>query len=93
MTSADLLALAERLDRETGNRDDDAMVALALGWTQRRVTRLGINGRTPGSMRWFSPVAHFGYQGTRNPPRFTGPRHRLATAAALRARAATEQGG
>lgn len=81
----DMLKLAEIVAASGPNERLDAEVAEALGWRQRRVTRLGLNGRTPGSDLWFSPTDGFGTPGRRKPPRFTGPRKRAATIAALRA--------
>lgn len=59
----------------------DRQIALALGWRERRVTKLGLNGRTTGGYRWFEPD----YPHARRLPRFTGPRKRAATLQALRA--------
>ena len=89
-TSVDeLLSLAERCERAAGaDRELDAEIAVAFGWRQRRVTRLGLNGRTPGSWLWFAPDEKWGDKGRRHPPSFAGPRKREDTAAALRARAA-----
>ncbi len=51
-----LLALAKRVEEGSGpDRDMDWDIAEALGASIRRVTGLGLNGRTPGSMRAFWP--------------------------------------
>jgi len=77
--------LAARCEAATGaDRELDVEIAIALGWHQRRVTRLGLNGRTPGSDLWFPPHAPWGHKGYRNPPAFSGSRKRAAIAAALR---------
>lgn len=53
---ADLNDLLARVEAASGpDRALDAEVALALGYTRRRVTRLGLNGRTPGRLEWFRP--------------------------------------
>jgi hypothetical protein len=89
MDSDELLRLAELCEKADGpDRELDAKIAPHLGWHQRVVTRLGLNGRTPGSWLWFEDGAPWGTPGRRNPPSFSGPRRRKATVAALRARAA-----
>ena len=52
----DLPALLARVEAATkANRDLDHDIAEALGGQIRRVSRLGLSGRTPGSMRVFWP--------------------------------------
>lgn len=52
---AELIKRVERARRT--DRDLDQDVATALGASIRRVTRLGLNGRTPGSYRAFFPYS------------------------------------
>jgi hypothetical protein len=81
--------LSELLSRvEAAGADGllDRQVAIALGWDERRVTRLGLNGRTPGRWEWFAPDSLT----SRTLPRFTGPRKRTATIALLKALIASE---
>jgi len=88
--------LAQRCEVASGpDRRLDAEIALALGWRQMRVGRLGISGRSAGSLYWFAPGASMipgtpSAGGSRNPPRFTGPRKRTDTIAALKNAAAHE---
>lgn len=80
-----LLARVEAAEGPT-NRALDLLVAEALGWSQRKVTGLGLNGRTPGRWLWFAP-----YPNNARPraiPAFSGPRHRAQTAALLKAKMA-----
>ena len=81
------MKLSDQVEAATGaDRELDALIALALGWRERRVGRLGLSGRTPGSFLWFPPDETLGMKGRVRPPAFTGPRKRKDTAAALRAR-------
>lgn len=49
-------AVLARIDKRTGpDRDLDWDIAEALGANIRRVSRLGLNGRSPGSYRAFWP--------------------------------------
>jgi len=57
-------------------------VAKALGWTERRVTRLGLNGRTPGRWHWVAPYDPF--KVTASLPNLIGPRLHSKTLWALR---------
>lgn len=87
-----LLELADLLESYSLPFNDPALditIAEAFDWHERRVTGLGLNGRTRGSMLWFPPFAPWGTKGLRKPPRFSGPRRRKATVAELRARAAS----
>ena len=81
-----LLELAARLEGGEESLELDVLCAEALDWRQRRVTGLGLNGRTPGSDLWFPPFAPWGTKGSRRPPHFSGPRKRKWAAAALRAK-------
>lgn len=86
-----MVDLAARIERAEGpgSLELDIEAAELLGWHERRVTGLGLNGRTRGSMLWFPDFAPIGTKGRRRPPRFSGPRMRAATAAAIRARSAS----
>lgn len=51
---ARMQSVIERLEKRDGpDRDLDQDVAEALGASVRRVSKLGLNGRTPGSYRAF----------------------------------------
>ena len=87
-----LSELLERVKTASGaDRELDAEVARALGWRERRVTRLGLRGRTPGSYRWFSPDEQWGDKGSATPPRLTGPRGRQRTITLLEAKIAEDK--
>lgn len=82
-----LLELAARVEALSGpDRDKalDALVAPHLGWSERKVTGLGLNGRTLGRMLWFLFPSPWGSKG-KPLPNLTGPRKRATTAGALRA--------
>jgi hypothetical protein len=81
-----LAGLLQRVERSGPDGLTDRLVAHALGWHERRVTRIGLNGRTPGQWRWFDPEGH----GPKSLPRFTGPRKRTETSALLKALIASE---
>lgn len=88
-----LVALAERVERASGPDDDLSQKAhLELGWHSRRVTRLGLNGRTPGSYLWFPPNAEWGATGRKKLPCLSGPKVRKRVAEALRHLAAQPRG-
>jgi hypothetical protein len=54
-----LIALAERVEgRSKPDRDLDYEVAEALGGQVRRVSRIGLSGRSPGSWRVFWPPSN-----------------------------------
>src|SRR3546814_11278401 len=73
----DLSSLIERIEADGAfDRELNEEVAQVFGWHVRKVTRLGLNGRTPGSWLWFPPNAAFGHKGSRMPPNFIGPRSR-----------------
>ena len=67
-TPTELVALRERVAGLTGaDRDLDEDIATALGGIVRRVTRIGLNGRTPGSYRVFWPGRDNGGRGSAIP--------------------------
>jgi hypothetical protein len=70
---------------EAGYQALNERVALALGWRTKRVTGLGMNGRTPGRWLWFPPDEVWGTKGRANPPQLLNSK-REQTIAALRAR-------
>lgn len=87
MTEGELLALADKVGGLSGpDRDKalDLLIAPHLGWSERKVTALGLKGRTPGRLLWFFYPAPWGSKG-KPLPNLTGPRKRVATAQALRA--------
>jgi hypothetical protein len=87
-TREEMMELADRCEKASRpDRELDAEIPVTFDWYQRRVTRLGLNGRTPGSVLWFPPDAPWSYTGRRHPPAFSGPRNRARIAAALRSRA------
>src|SRR3546814_17660283 len=70
----DLSKLIERVEADGAfDRELNEEVAQVFGWHVRKVTRLGLNGRTPGSWLWFPPNAAFGHKGSRMPHNFIGP--------------------
>src|SRR3546814_17998772 len=70
----DLSKLIERVEADGAfDRELNEEVAQVFGWHVRKVTRLGLNGRTPGSWLWFPPNDAFGHQGSRMPQPFLGP--------------------
>lgn len=79
--SADLLARVEAADGPDGMLD--RQVAFALGYRERKVTSLGLNGRTPGRYVWFKPHPESNQRVAL--PRFTGPRKRAETIRLLKA--------
>ncbi|MGV7119535.1 hypothetical protein [Sphingopyxis sp. 550A] len=81
-----LSSLIERIEADGAfDRGLNEEVAQVFGWHVRKVTRLGLNGRTPGSWIWFPPNAPFGHKGSRMPHNFIGPRSRVRTLERLRA--------
>ena len=87
---ADLLELADRVEAAPKrDRELDREAAEALGWHTRKVTGLGLNGRTPGRIMWVAPEPPWV---TRPLPNMTGPRKKMITAAALRDRAPALEG-
>jgi len=85
-----LTDLIERVEACEPSFALDEFCAGHLGWHQRRVTFLGLNGRTPGSDRWFVYPGDNPPKGRARPPHFTGPRRRAATLEALKALQAKE---
>lgn len=84
---AEWLTLIERLEKLTEpDRETDRECAIALGWHERRVSRLGLSGRSPGSWRWFIYPDDTNGKGRAYPPRFSGSRKKAETIALLRAR-------
>ena len=77
--------LADRIEASGWSRELDEEAAIALGWQERKVTSLGLNGRTPGRWLWCPPDPPFK---PRRLPRFTGPRMRKWTIELLRKSAA-----
>ncbi len=87
--AAILRSLIERVEAATApDRDLTEQAHKALGWHQRRVTSLGLRGRTPGSYLWFEPRATIDARGRRYLPCVSGPINRRRIAADLRLRAA-----
>jgi hypothetical protein len=64
-----------------GSRELDAEIARAIGWSQRIVTRIGLNGRTPGRLTWFGTNG----RPTTYLPKFSSARNRTATLKAIAA--------
>lgn len=88
-----LVDLLGRVQAATGpERELDEAVARALGYHTRLVTGLGLNGRTPGSYRWFAPGPQPPGLGAARPPNFTGPRGKSRAAALLQALIANPHG-
>lgn len=57
---------------ECGGLVSNEEIAEALGWSQRKVTGLGLNGRTPGRYMWVAPDAPWPVK--TKLPNFLGPR-------------------
>lgn len=88
----DLLSLAARVEALTGpDRDLDWEIAEARGGQIRRVSRLGLSGRSPGSYRVFWPTTRVPGPGNSIPTYTKTPETRKRAAAALRAKAAQQQ--
>jgi len=70
---------------ERGETDAQLLeaVAVALGWSQRKVTGLGLNGRTPGRWRWCDPEPPWTVRAKL--PALLGPRSRSETIRKLQA--------
>jgi len=93
MTNLD--PLIDRVESAVGpDRELDREIGEALGWHQRKVTGLGMNGRTPGRWLWFPPFDPNASwpQKPKTLPAFTGPRKRAATLAALRSLSSQGEG-
>ncbi len=81
MSPATLTDLLDRVKAcEGADQELNEEAATALGWTRRKVTGLGLNGRTPGRWLWVSPEPPWD---ARRLPNLIGPRRRAATVAAL----------
>ena len=81
-----LEALALRVEQATAHDvERDEQVHEALGWRRRKVTSLGMNGRTAGRWLWFPPNAPLGHSGRYVLPSTFGARNGPKYAAALRA--------
>lgn len=87
-----LESLLARVEAATGPADSELneLAAKALGWCPRRVSGLGLSGRTRGSVRWFhadQPLIkdRTWTKGRAKPPVLIGPRSKARTIALLRA--------
>ncbi len=89
----ELAARIEALTLPFRDHGLDEQAALALGWQERLVTSLGINGRTPGRYRWFRPYPEPTPNKGLSLPNMTSPRKRKETVAALRARTQEPRNG
>jgi len=84
----ELRELIERVEKRTGrDRDLDMEIAEALGGSVRRVSRLGLNGRSPGSYRVFWPHSDCWGPGHVIPYYTKDDRSRQRAVALLRAKA------
>lgn len=84
--SVRILNLILRAKRGESSREFTEEVAIALGWSARKRTGLGLNGRTPGRWGWVPPDPPWEWKPRL--PALLGPRQLDKTIAALAALAA-----
>jgi hypothetical protein len=90
MITDELIARVERL--KATNRDIDWDIAEAFGGAVRRVSRLGLGGRAPGSYRVFWPGKEHNLKGSAIPYYTKTPESRARIVAKLRALKETDHG-